>query len=113
MMVAMPVFNALLAGCRAAELAVQVTFQSSSHCPVSTSSGLDAILLEELDGTPSHATAEHYVSILLVDEAWYLTWLVGSVIRISDHFHTFHICFYNIDEGKKRAAPKVMCDHAI
>ena len=109
----MTVLDTFFAGGCAAEFAAQVTFQGVPHRAGCTGSGLDAKLLEELDCPASHAAAEHDISALILYEAGHLAGLVACVKRVIDHFHSFDIFSFDLDESKEGAAPKVMGHEAV
>jgi hypothetical protein len=62
---------------------------------------------------PSHATTEHDVRVLGLDESRHLTRLVPGVEGVVDHLHGFKFRAFHFDDREKGAAPKVMGDLAF
>jgi len=108
MLVTVAVFDTLFAGGCPAEFTTQKTFQGLLHSARCTCGGLDAELLEELDGPATHAAAEHDIGVLLLDEARHLAGLVAIIERILDDFDGFDFSSIDVDQSKERTTAKVM-----
>ena len=107
-MVIVAVFDALFARSRPAQLTAQITFQGLTHTAGCAGGGLNAELLEELDCSASHPTAQHDVGFLFINEARNLTRLVAFVKGVIDHLYRFDIPVGQVDDSEVGAAAKMM-----
>ncbi len=113
MMAMLMMFFALLARGSGSHITAEITFQSRASRTGRAGSGLDAVLLKELDGASTHATTEHHVDALLLDETGNLTGLVGGIIGVINHVDVLNLAIFDIGQNKIRATPKVVGDGAV
>jgi hypothetical protein len=104
----MTVLDALFAGGSAGQFSSQVPFQRLAHGSISPGRGVDTELLEEFDGSASHPSAEHHIGVLFFYETRHLTRLMTIIEGIVNYLYGLDIPAFQVDQGKKRAAPKMM-----
>jgi hypothetical protein len=112
----MSVFDALFTGCCAGQFTTEVLFQRLAYGSSSAGCGFDAKLLEELDRPPARPPIPP-LSITLAFSSLikprHLTELKTIIEGIINHLYRLNIPTFQVYDGKKWAAPKMMGDNTF
>ena len=75
--------------------------------------GLDALLGEELEGTPAHAAAQDHIGFLFPDKSGDLPGLVSLGKWIGDGLHGGHLPILDIHQDEEGCVPEVLGNRAF
>lgn len=103
----------IIARLGAIQLTAQIPLQCFAYGSGCAGCYLDAVLLEEFDGLPTHAAANHYVSALAVDEIRHHPGGVVFKIRIIHPVDRFDLVAFHIQENVSRTTTEVVADDRI
>ena len=95
------------------QCAVEVILQSRIDLALCPGGDLDAMLLEEAEGSPTHAAADDDLGAFLVDEVGDISRLMLVKEGVGDGLDLRNLMSLEVDDHIVRAASKVVADGAL
>jgi hypothetical protein len=97
-------------GSSTCQASIEIGTNCFAHCAGRTTGWGDAVLVEELDRSATHATAEHHLGALFANELRDLTRLMGLGEWVGDGLHAGHRGGVNIEQNKELRVTEVLSD---
>ncbi len=113
MSMTMTMLNALATRPCLAQAALQILIDGSPHRARSASRRLDATLLKESQRPPSHASADHHLRPLALDERRDFPWPMRAQMGILDHLDALDRLPLEVHQGEVRTSSEMMANLAV